>query len=364
MRYIILLIILSSITIFSQFLSGILHALQEPSYVLIITGLLIGIFIILGGCELFANGVECFGKRFSMSHSTVGGLLAAVGTALPETMVPILALLFGHKDHSEGIAVGAILGAPFMLSTLAMFLLGLTVCLHWFLKKRPRPYLNIQIKALTFEMRYFILIMTAVLVISLIRNPILNHITAILLLIVYGLFVYFTLRHEPEEGEEFTEKFHFAFFLGCPRQFRWIVLQILIGLFFIVIGAYVFIEFLTVFSMKTGISSLVLSLLITPVATELPEKFNSITWTLKGRDTIGFANLSGAMVFQATIPVSIGLLFTDWLLSSSEILIIFSALLMGSIIMVFVSFKRVLPAWLLLTGGAFYLFHIVRIFSL
>jgi len=105
-----------------------------------------------------------------------------------------------------------------------------------------------------------------------------------------------------------------------------------------------------------------LSLLITPIATELPEKFNSISWTLKNKDTIGIANVTGAMVFQSTIPISIGLLFTDWSLGSTEMLNIIFAVMMAGIILGFVSIKKELPGWLLLMGGVFYLLYIARIF--
>jgi cation:H+ antiporter len=58
-----------------------------------------------------------------------------------------------------------------------------------------------------------------------------------------------------------------------------------------------------------------LSLLITPVATELPEKLNSVLWIRRSKDTLAFGNMSGAMVFQSAFPVTIGILFTDWSLS-------------------------------------------------
>ena len=70
---------------------------------------------ILLAAELFTNAVEDIGERLNLSHGVVGSLLAAVGTALPETLVPIVALLFGSPEAKEHIANGAILGAPFML---------------------------------------------------------------------------------------------------------------------------------------------------------------------------------------------------------------------------------------------------------
>src|SRR3954453_13276377 len=84
--------------------------------------------IILLGAELFTNGIEWFGRKLELAEGAVGSVLAAVGTALPETMIPIIAILTGEgSEASHGIGVGAILGAPFMLSTLAMFVTGVAV---------------------------------------------------------------------------------------------------------------------------------------------------------------------------------------------------------------------------------------------
>src|SRR5690348_18036492 len=91
--------------------------------------ILVGAFVvILLGAELFTNGIEWFGRKLELAEGAVGSVLAAVGTALPETMIPIIAILSGSgSSASHGIGVGAILGAPFMLATLAMFVTGVAV---------------------------------------------------------------------------------------------------------------------------------------------------------------------------------------------------------------------------------------------
>jgi cation:H+ antiporter len=81
--------------------------------------LLAGLLLILLSAEGFTNGIETFGRRFNLSQAVVGSLLAAVGTALPETILPIVAIFFYSGESAKDIGVGAILGAPFMLSTLA-----------------------------------------------------------------------------------------------------------------------------------------------------------------------------------------------------------------------------------------------------
>src|SRR5436190_18947237 len=89
--------------------------------------LLVSFVIILVGAELFTNGIEWFGHKLGLAEGAVGSVLAAVGTALPETMIPVVAILFSAEAHSDEIGVGAILGAPFMLATLAMAVTGLVV---------------------------------------------------------------------------------------------------------------------------------------------------------------------------------------------------------------------------------------------
>src|SRR6187402_2232246 len=89
--------------------------------------LVVALLIILLGAELFTNGIEWFGRKLELAEGAVGSVLAAVGTALPETLIPIIAIAFGTGESSEAVGVGAILGAPFMLSTLAMFVTGVGV---------------------------------------------------------------------------------------------------------------------------------------------------------------------------------------------------------------------------------------------
>src|SRR6185503_13574392 len=97
--------------------------------------LLVSLVVILFAAELFTNGIEWVGRHLGLGEGAVGSVLAAVGTALPETMIPLVAILLGGRgaetsDAADGIGVGAILGAPFMLATLAMFVTGIAVILR------------------------------------------------------------------------------------------------------------------------------------------------------------------------------------------------------------------------------------------
>ena len=326
--------------------------------------LVVSIIIILGGCETFANGVEHVGNKAGLSHAAAGSLLAAVGTAMPETMIPILALVFGAGGHGEEIGIGAILGAPFMLTTLAFFLLGITVFILRFSGRRERAHLRPDLSAIRFELKYFIFVMILILGISLLRNDKINYIGAVLFVLLYAIYFQITLKHKSQVQEEYSELLYFNRFFKLKKNWTNIIFQVLFGLGCIIFGAKVFVNNIALLSEAIGMSALVLSLIIAPVATELPEKYNSITWTIRGKDTLAFTNITGAMTFQSMIPVSIGLLFTSWELHFTEIINISFALVSAILVFLTIRRKDSLPALILLVGGILYSLYIFRIFSI
>ena len=55
---------------------------------------LISILLVFISCDLSTSGIEWIGRKFKLSESVVGGILAAIGTALPETFIPTIAIFF------------------------------------------------------------------------------------------------------------------------------------------------------------------------------------------------------------------------------------------------------------------------------
>ena len=67
--------------------------------------------------------------------------------------------------------------------------------------------------------------------------------------------------------------------------------------------------------------------MIAPIATELPEKFNSLIWVRQGKDTLAMGNITGAMVFQSAFPTFVALIFAGsaWHISEDSLLAFLSA---------------------------------------
>jgi len=286
--------------------------------------LLISFAVILAGSEMFTNGVEWAGHHLSLSEAAVGSLLAAVGTALPETLIPAVALIMSHGvpgAHSE-VGVGAIVGAPLMLSTIALFVMG--VAALGFRRRRGRIALRVPRIDARRDLVFFLPVFIATVLLGMANLPAAaRYALGAILLAVYASYAVVILKLRRSAETEVEHGLHLERVLGgnpFDPHGRSTVMQVLIGVVAILIGAYVFVDQIVFLSQHANLSPGVLSLILSPLATELPEKYNAVVWIRQSKDNLALANITGAMVFQSCIPVALGLIFTPWNLTSAELL--------------------------------------------
>lgn len=272
--------------------------------------------VILAGALIFTNAVEWAGHRMAMGQGAVGSLLAAVGTAMPETLIPIVAII-GGAEGSEDVAIGAIIGAPFLLATIAMGLVGTSALIYR--KRRPQgTALNAHKPTLERDLVFFLVFFALGIAIGAIDLPTAVQIPLVVLFVVaYAYYVRRTLLGggAVQEAETIGPLYMDRTPHRDDPRGRLIAMQFVIGLGAIVGGAHLFVEELLHFAEEVGVDPLVLSLILAPLATELPEKANSFFWVREGKDSLALGNITGAMVFQSTIPIAFGLALTDWELS-------------------------------------------------
>jgi cation:H+ antiporter len=333
--------------------------------------LLIALVVILIGAELFTNGIEWFGRSLNLAEGAVGSVLAAVGTALPETLIPIIAIVFATGAASDEIGVGAILGAPFMLSTLAMFVTGVAI-LAFRRRRATGGELRIDAGVIAHDMRYFAIAYgLAIGSAFLPQEPVwIRWIAAAALIGIYAWYVRGHLRAEAAEEEEELAPLRFRRVdvrahrndPAVPRL-RAINLQVLVALGFIIVGAVFFVDAVEHLASSLGVSEVLLALVIAPVATELPEKFNSIIWVRQNKDTLAMGNITGAMVFQSCIPTVVGLVLASeaWSIKEGSYTAFASAgIAFASSAAIFLPMARRggLHGRHLLIGGVFYLAYL------
>ena len=333
--------------------------------------LVAALVVILLGAELFTNGVEWIGEGFGLSEGAVGSVLAAVGTALPETLLPLVAIISGHASGEE-IGVGAILGAPFMLTTLAMVVIAVSV-LSTARGGQRSTDLAFDVEVIGQDFGYFLVMYMLAVVAGLLNLKAFDYALVVVLVVGYA---YYVRRHFQTPSEEELEKEAqgeikpLRLWTALRRVRRslspWTTnrstaapfVQVGIALGLILAGAEIFIGSVSTIADRFGVSPLAFSLLVAPVATELPEKFNSVIWIRQRKDTLALGNMTGAMVFQSSFPVSIGLLLTQWKLGGTALVAALIALIAGSALWLQVRFRGRLTGRLLLFQGVFYVGYV------
>ena len=317
---------------------------------------------ILLGAAFFTNAVEILGARLGLQQGAVGSLLAAVGTALPESMIAIVAILEpvvmgGETRTGAEIGVGAILGAPFMLATLAMLVVGVSALVY----RRRRPQgrtLAVDEETIARDVGYFLVFFALAAGVGLVALPFaVKLVAAVALVAGYARYVRLTLV-SGGQLEEVPEKL-----LSLPRtpnpSTRAAAAQMVASLGVIVAGAHFFVDAVKHVAEGLGLPAGLIALVLAPLATELPEKFNSILWLRDGKDTLAVGNITGAMIFQSTVPVTFGILFTNWELGPLNLFSAALALVSAGVIYFLIRRPSKLRSEHLMVGGAFYLAFLV-----
>ena len=303
-----------------------------PLTIALLLGSAVVIFL---ACEVFVNGVEWVGRHFAVGEQATGSILAAFGTALPESVVTFVAVVFGATAAQKQIGVGAALGGPLVLSTIAYATVGAVLILCR-IKLPKTAAIRADFKNLSRDQGWFLAIFAAKIglgVVAFAWKPWLGA----LFLAAYGAYFWKEMRGEGDDEEVELEPLRLM--PRNPEPPTWAaVVQTAAALLVIFGASHLFVQQLGVLGPAFGIKPQLLALLLSPIATELPETLNAVIWVRQGKHRLALANISGAMMIQATVPTALGLFFTPWILDRS--LLVGAGVTAAAVAAMFLAFRR------------------------
>jgi cation:H+ antiporter len=321
-----------------------------------VVALLLSAAFVYWACEYFVNGVEWFGRKAGISQNAVGTVLAAFGTALPESVVTFVAVVFGRNAAERDIGVGAALGGPLVLATVAYPIVGIMLLLTR--SQTPNRPIEVNRQRLCRDQAWFLLLFFCKFALGFVVfafKPLLGW----LFLAAYGLYTYLEVVHEGDEEEGELEPLR----LQPKRQDpSWLatVFQTILAIAVIFVASHVFVSQLGVVGPWMGLPSTVVALLLSPIATELPETMNAVIWIKQGKHRLALSNISGSMMIQATVPTALGLLFTPWLFDAAlSVAAVITILAIAGLLLLLR--RNILTPWRLALFALFYVLFAVAI---
>ena len=288
-------------------------------------------------CEWFVNAVEWLGQRLNIGTMAVGTILAAFGTALPESVVTLVAVTTGPTAEIRNIGVGAAMGGPLVLATVAYGVTGAMLLLRR--RSRSREMVLAGVGAarlverpiserddnsaailadrahtarLVKDQRWFMAVFAVKVALGLVAFAIKPWL-GLLFFAAYGVYFWREIRGgtSGEDDEQALAPLKLQPRAARPATTA-VLVQTLGALSLIFVASQIFVHQLDAIGPMLGLSGAITALLLSPIATELPEIMNAIIWVRQGKTQLALANISGAMMIQATVPSGLGLLFTDW----------------------------------------------------
>ncbi len=281
------------------------------SHLLLLLGSAVVIYV---ACEWFVNAVEWLGVRLKVGTLAVGTVLAAIGTALPESVVTFVAVVLGHDSAHDDLGMGAAMGGPLVLATVAYAVVGavlLATGRRTVVMDEPgHSDVPVPTQHLVRDQQWFLAVFVVKVGLGLVTFA-LKPWLGLLFFAVYGVYTRRELAAEGEHEAVDLEPLRFARNHVVPPMLP-VLLQSALTLAVIFVASQVFVGQLSWAGPQLGLSATVTALLLSPLATELPEVMNAVIWVRQGKTHLALANISGAMMIQATVPSALGLLFTPW----------------------------------------------------
>ncbi|AZS51172.1 sodium:calcium antiporter [Entomomonas moraniae] len=272
---------------------------------------LLSAWAIYFSCEYFVNGIEWLGRRLRLGATAVGSVLAAFGTALPESVVTFMAVVFGNTPEQKNLGIGAAMGGPLVLATLAYAIVGLVLIFNRKRLRRNSYQLSVDHARISRDQGTFLAIFVVKVALGLIVfsfKPWLG----ILFLLAYAIYVWREIKDaDTSSDEEALEPLKICPSTANP-SLALACLQTLLSLLVIGFASHQFVIQLESIAIALHWQPTLVAVLLSPVATELPEMMNALIWVRQGKERLALANISGAMMIQATIPSALGIFFTPW----------------------------------------------------
>ena len=240
---------------------------------------LLGLLLIIKGGDWFLDGAVWIAGATGVPRFVIGATIVSLATTLPELTVSVTGVLQGEVDLAVGNAVGSV------TANLGLILGISLVCIPSAIGRRQ------------FEQKAFLMVCGAALLMILCREGGLALGSSLVLLVVFGLYLWSSLRDarsgmaESREGRRRISR----------RQLAHKLSLFALGITAIVIGSRLLIDYGSELALLIGVPSSIIGVTMVAIGTSLPELVTTLTAIARKEAAMSVGNIIGANVIDLTL---------------------------------------------------------------
>lgn len=240
--------------------------------------LVAALFMVIKGATMATKHAGAIAESYRLSKYTVGFIIIAVISILPETFISIDSAIEGLPSFGLGMLFGSNIADLTIVLAMIIFLTGRS--------------LKIESKILKNHLVYP-LILIIPLILGL--NGQYSRIEGLVLIIAGGIFYYLSLK------DDINNK---APIIKDHNRLK-SSLMLFVSMAILLVGAHFTVESSTILAKYIGINPILVGMLIVGLGTTIPEFFFSLKSAKKRDDSLAVGDILGTVLADATIVVGI-----------------------------------------------------------
>lgn len=262
--------------------------------------------MVIKGSAMATTYVSKLAESFRLSKYTIGFIIVAIISVLPETFVAINSAIKGISSFGLGVLFGGNVADLTLVFTILVLYAG--------------KGLKVESKILKNHVVYpFILLLPLILGL----DGYYSRVEGITLIIVGAIFYYITLRNGTRSAVSLNHG-------NNKNKNFW---MLLFSMAILLVGAYFIVTSATSLATMIGISPIIIGMLVVGLGTTIPELFFSLKSIKRNNNSLAIGDILGTVLADATIVVGILALINPFSFSQEIIYVTGSFMLTASLIL-------------------------------
>ncbi len=264
----------------------------------------VGLVLIIKGGDWFVDAAVWIAEVSGIPQFIIGATIVSLATTLPELTVSVMGTLNGEVDLAVGNAVGSVTANLGLIMGISI------VCIPAAVKRSQ------------FNMKALLMAAAAIMLWLLCRGGALQVLPSILLLVIFGVYVWENIRDAKSgvdarlEKEEHSDRPSHE--NSHKKQLPMQIGKFLVGVAAIVLGSNLLIEKGSEIAVMLGVPSAIIGVTMVAIGTSLPELVTTLTAIAKKEASMSIGNILGANVIDLTLILPVCSLISGGRLTIGE----------------------------------------------